>query len=96
MGHDNPHEGVIIELSPAAAAAAADALAEAAGWAGRDRDDKTARLLAHLADDIEAASVTPGRRRPVVALAPPATASRAARRKKLGLPPAPSPQTAGQ
>jgi hypothetical protein len=54
-----PHEDIIIELHPAAAAAVADALAEAAVWARRDGDEETARLLAHTADDIEAASVTP-------------------------------------
>ena len=57
--HDDPHEDIIIELHPAAAAAVADALAEAAVWARRDGDEETARLLAHTADDIEAASVTP-------------------------------------
>jgi hypothetical protein len=34
-------------------------LAEAAEWATRDGDRDLARLLAHTADDIEAASVTP-------------------------------------
>lgn len=130
------------------AAVAADALAEAAGWAERDGETETARMLDHLADDIEAASVTPaairnaarylgpsyaaslaittaaavawsaggqsakdevlercrwaienaategypersGPRKPWFGLVPPATAARVARRKKLGLPPAP-------
>lgn len=31
--HDDPHEDIIIELHPAAAAVVADALAEAADWA---------------------------------------------------------------
>jgi hypothetical protein len=57
--HDDPHEDIIIELHPAAAAAVSDALAEAAEWATRDGDEETARLLAHTANDIEAASVTP-------------------------------------
>ena len=57
--HDDPHEDIIIEMHPATAAVAADALAEAAGWAERDGDGETARILNHLADDIEAASVTP-------------------------------------
>jgi hypothetical protein len=57
--HDDPHEDIIIEMHPATAAVAADALAEAAGWAERDGDRETARILNHLADDIEAASATP-------------------------------------
>ena len=57
--HDDPHEDIIIELHPAAAAVVADALAEAAEWATRDGDRETARVLRHTADDIESASVTP-------------------------------------
>jgi hypothetical protein len=57
--HDDPHEDIIIELTPAAAAVVADALTEAAVWAGNDGDREAARVLAHVADDIEAASVTP-------------------------------------
>jgi hypothetical protein len=57
--HDDPYGDIVIMLHPAEAAAAADALAEAAGWATRDGDGETARMLADVADDIEAASVTP-------------------------------------
>jgi hypothetical protein len=57
--HDEPHEDVIIELHPASAAAAANALAEAADRAEEACDRADASLLRHVADDIEAASVTP-------------------------------------
>jgi ABC-type nitrate/sulfonate/bicarbonate transport system substrate-binding protein len=57
--HDDPHEDIIIELHPAAATAVADALAEVAEWAKSDGDSETARMLADVADDIKAASVTP-------------------------------------
>ena len=54
--HDDPYEDIIIELHPASAAAAADALTEAAERAERDGDRESAYLLRHVADDIEAAS----------------------------------------
>jgi hypothetical protein len=57
--HDDPYEDIIIQLHPAAAAAAADALEAAAERAGSAGDRETAYLLRHVADDIEAASVTP-------------------------------------
>lgn len=57
--HDDPHEDVVISLSPAAAAIVADALEEAAVWASNDGDRETARVLLHTADDVESASVTP-------------------------------------
>lgn len=57
--HDDPHEDIIIELTPAAAGVVADALAEAAAWARRDDEPEAARMLEHAADDIEAATVTP-------------------------------------
>ncbi len=57
--HDDPYEDILIELHPASAAAAADAVTEAAERAERDGDRESAYLLRHVADNMEAASVTP-------------------------------------